>query len=93
MDEVPQAVDCACGDVRRRVYRAPQVSVFQEYVTDNINGQPERIGSRGQERDLCNRYGVARVGTGDIQMKRHKPVMLPPFKEYFLKTKHELGIV
>lgn len=78
MDDVrPVLVPCpVCEYTMHRVYTPPNLAVFQEYTTANFGGEPVRVSSSRQERDLEQRHGVSRLTSGEMP-KKEKPRMRP----------------
>ena len=90
---------CECGKMKRRVFRAPQVHVFEAYVTTDVTGSPIHIASKAEENDVCRRHGVRRTGPCDDVKNWHKPNVVDtfnktalPMKDDVLRTAQEMGV-
>lgn len=76
--EAPRFTECPyCGHKRHRVYTAPQISIFKEYVTPHITGEPVHISSRDQEREILARHGMVRVTNDEMGEPMKKKTKLP----------------
>lgn len=62
----PKRRRCVCGGTSTRHFTVPQVSFFKPYVTSNITGEPIEISSAGQEDEVCNRHGLARLLDSEV---------------------------
>jgi putative FmdB family regulatory protein len=93
MNEVPEHTTCGCGGRAVRIFTAPQVHVFQEFVTRHITGTPVRITSRRQETDLCRAHGLETVSANDTWTPKKNSHDLPPLREQYERKRHEMGIV
>jgi len=93
--EVPKTSICPrCKGGTVRVFRPMQISIFNEYVTPHITGEPMLIRSRKHEKDVCTANGLMRV-TSDEFNKPNKPkaVEMPPLREDYERTRHEMGVL
>lgn len=82
--EAPRITECPfCGHKRHRVYTAPQISVFKEYVTPHITGQPVCISSRSQEREILERHGLTRVTNDEMNSDMRRKPKLPSLAKMY----------
>lgn len=59
--EVPKIMKCWCGEIARRLFKAPQVATFRPYVTKHFDGNPIEVRTAAQEDSLCKKHGVYRM--------------------------------
>jgi len=93
--EVPKTSVCPkCEGTTVRTFKPMQISIFHEYVTPHITGEPMLIRSRNHEKDVCQANGVMRVTADEFNTPRKRqPVKMGSFKEDYERTRHEMGVV
>lgn len=92
MSEAKTHLACTrCKGIGRRIFKAPRIAVFQEFVTADITGEPVRISSTRQELDICKRNGVAPATSDDLRGNRRKPkISQVPLREDYERTRYEM---
>ncbi len=93
--EVPKTSVCPqCERATVRVFRPMQISIFKEYVTPHITGEPMLIRSRKHENDVCKANGVTRVTSDECNTPNRRPAYkLPSLREDYERTRHEMGVL
>jgi len=93
--EVPKTSVCPqCEGNTVRTFKPMQISIFHEYVTPHITGQPIVIRSRNHEKDVCRAHGVMRVASDEFNKpNKRQSVKMPSLREDYERTRHEMGVL
>jgi len=91
MDEPHETAQCPdCRSVGTRQFVAPQISVFQPYVTRSFTGDPIRVTSPDHEHQLCRRHGVEVVSSAErLDGCKPAPPKLKPFRQEYAEVKRD----